>query len=243
MAGALPLVALLSLGATDLDKPREPSGLVGALVPDRGQFLVGVLETTHALNGLKAELSLATSVGLGAGFDVGAAVDHTLAPLVGPGSMTAVHLTGRKVLIDSGPNPDIVRWRTALTLDVSAAWFDAPPAQEGEADPRQWSGLRNYNVELGFVLGSGRSVGWFMKSTVLVSLDTQPASPGPLEGAAAPFTFGLSGTLEGGMAINYGCLHATTGVPAAGERPPRGPARRPGDFLRRRHRLQNVSKS
>jgi hypothetical protein len=206
----LPFVALLLLGANEVQKAREPAGLLGASVPEQGQPVVGIIESTHAINGLKLQLSAMGVIGLGRGFDVGATIDHTFVPLAG--AMTAAHLTARKVLSDTGRQPNGTRFRTALTLDVSAAWFANSAAEEGQSDPRLWTGLRNYNAELGFAFGSERMFGVFLKASVLVSLDTSPPSLGPLDGPPRAYTVGASGKLEVGTAITTGIFHGFSGV-------------------------------
>jgi hypothetical protein len=204
----LPPVALLCLAAV------EPATLEGAAVPARWQPVFGVLETTHVRNGLTFLLTAQAAVGVGGGFDVGAALDQTAAPFVGPGAMTAAHVTARKVLVESAPAPEHMRLRAALTADVSAAWFGGSPATQSVTDPRLWTGLRDYNGELGFALSGTTSFTWFVKAAVLLSIDKAPPSPGPLEGPPPPFNAGVAASLEGSTSLNVGWFHAIAGLRA-----------------------------
>jgi hypothetical protein len=208
----LPLaaVALLSLTSTDVRTAAPESLLVGTGVPPPGRPVVGVAEEMQASNGLQIILTANAKVGAGAGFDVGAALDHSLAPFLGPRTLTAAHLSSRKRLYDSGPEGHFKR--VALYLDVSAAWFGSAPSQEQPGDPRLWKGLRDYNAELGAWFSIGGGIGVFGRVAVLGSLDTHPPPGGPLGGVPAAMTYGATGIAEVGSHLDAGHFHALMGV-------------------------------
>lgn len=212
MPASVALLALLSLSATDVEQRKlEPAGPAGAAVPAQGRWLFTLTEVTHPV-GFSLLVSAATCVGLGKGFDLGLAVDHSLSPLFGNGALFAGHLTSRFVLTDTRDEASGRRWRTALTADVSGALFTGSPGATTATDPRSWTGLRNYNAELGLAASSDSTVSYFMRVAVLVSVDTQPESLGPLQGLPPPWSLGASGVLEGGSAINSQLFHATFGL-------------------------------
>jgi hypothetical protein len=208
----LPLgaVALLSLTSTDLRAAAPESLLAGTGVPPPGKPVVGVAEVMHVSNGLQIILTAAAKVGVGAGFDVGAALDHSLVPFVGPRTLTAAHLSSRKRLYDKGPEGHFMR--AALYLDVSAAWFGSDPSQEQPGDPRLWTGLRDYNAELGAWFSIGGGVGVFGRVALLGSLDAHPPPGGPLGGLPPSATYGVTGIAEVGSHLDVSRFHSLMGV-------------------------------
>jgi hypothetical protein len=215
MPTLLALVAALSLTSASPQMPAPPPSvqLVGTGVPMPGQPLVGVSEVLHAGNGLQLILTASAKVGLGRGVDVGAALDHSVVPFLGARTMTAAHVSARKLISEAGP--ERFNGRLALSLDVSAAWFGSPPQPSEVGDPRLWTGLRDYNAELGAWFSTGTTVGLFAKAAVIVSMDTHPPLGGPLGGLPPAATFGATGVLDAGSHLDVGRFHGVTGIRVA----------------------------
>ena len=210
MVSPFAMLAALSLTAAQMPAPPPSVQLVGTGVPMAGQPLLGASELLHAGNGLQLILTANAKVGLGGGFDVGAALDHSVVPFLGARTMTAAHVSARKLLSEAGP--ERLNGRLALSLDVSAAWFGSPPGQRDAGDPRVWTGLRDYNAELGAWVSTGTTVGLFAKAAVICSLDTHPPPGAPLGGVPAPATFGATAVLDIGSHLDVGRFHGLTGI-------------------------------
>jgi hypothetical protein len=212
MPSPLAMLAALSLASASpqMQAPPPSVQLVGTGVPMAGQPLVGVSEMMHAGNGLQILLTASAKVGLGGGFDVGASLDHSLVPLLGARTMTAAHLSARKLLSEAGP--ERLNGRLAVYVDVSAAWFGSPPQPSEPGDPRLWTGLRDYNAELGAWLSTGTTVGLFARAAVIVSMDTHPPSGGPLGGVPPAETFGATAIVDLGSHLDVARFHGVTGI-------------------------------
>jgi hypothetical protein len=209
--GVLPLLALLSLSAEEVEKPLPIASPAGAAVPELGRPLFSVTGTVNPAD-VGLVVSAAARIGLGRGFELGIAGDHSLVPLLDAGSFAAGHVTARVRVNDRW----IEQWErhvhTALTFDVSAATFGGRPAQDNGSGARYWTGLRNYNGEVGLAVSLDSTVAWFARGALLASVDTQPLPSGPLQGPPPTWTLGVSTVLEAGAGINLGRTHVTLGV-------------------------------
>jgi hypothetical protein len=207
-------VVLTSLAASEGVAEAEPerASPFGATVPARGQPVFGVVAQTYANDSLELLVAAQASIGVGAGIDLGAKVEHSVLPLLGPGSLMVAHVIGRKALWDTGKAPDRPRFRTTFSADVSAAW--AADAQPGGAqtDARRWLGLRDYNAELGCTFATDWLFDLYAKTSVLMSLDTSPISPGPLSGPPPRYDLGAVFALELGYQLRFKEVLAVVGI-------------------------------
>ncbi|MBX5484828.1 MAG: hypothetical protein IRZ16_23645, partial [Myxococcaceae bacterium] len=84
-------------------------------------------------------------------------------------------------------------WSLSIPLEAGAAFFTQRPETE-QAGARWLTGRRNYNIELGMIVGyrgdGPRAARLFLDVRYLAALDTQPYSETPLGGVPAPIVWG-----------------------------------------------------
>ncbi len=204
----------MSLAASEVVAEAQPErgSPFGAAVPARGQPVFAVLEQSYLNNGIEMVLATQASIGVGAGIDLGVKLEHSLLPVLGPGSLTVAHVIGRKALWDTGKLPDRSRLRTTFNADVSAAWAGDEQPGAAQTDARRWMGLRNYTAELGCTFATDWIFDMYVKTSVLVSMDTSPISAGPLSGVPPRYDFGAAFGLELGSELRLGSLLTVVGI-------------------------------